>query len=526
LTSAQEIVSIDVLENIGPAHESSFCTMNSNGNYVIVYTSFGSIHHFYKIIERNEEGQIIRAKDLKFRPPQGLPKISAIKEKDSFYVITYDFGAVMVLDSLLNPINIMQNGAFVDAQLASNNDLYIGLNQKLKIWKEYSGVYEITKRTFAGGVSCVDSSAIPKWELLIGSIVDSLVIDTSNNDTIVHYQGNVHYNNPGQFTLGNYIVEGDTIYGFGDVFLDSILFRINFKLETSGNNLLYKIYKTNSELAGIHHRAVRNSRNFVQGNNFTFASGMSSTIYKGASVYSFDRNLIPQFQLDINQRFIGATLEDEGLNVLLTDDSLITQLNFDVNGDLAFYNSLSIVNETFIPTSGYFDSQLFAFFGRVKIDDFSYRNLMSLGKNQLEKCGFENIESNLEIKAIQFKDTVIDIQIPSLFSFDTLDYNSHIPLPFEQWTSDMTILDSVMCELKSAPIDTIFGVNVYPNPASEFLNITSEHEIGSINIYNAQGKLVYDGSDKEIYVANWSSGLYLVVLELNGSVYRRRVIVI
>jgi hypothetical protein len=51
---------------------------------------------------------------------------------------------------------------------------------------------------------------------------------------------------------------------------------------------------------------------------------------------------------------------------------------------------------------------------------------------------------------------------------------------------------------------------IYPNPATDILNIESENELKSVEIYSIQGQKVLSSVSKEVTISNLASGIYLV----------------
>ncbi len=68
-------------------------------------------------------------------------------------------------------------------------------------------------------------------------------------------------------------------------------------------------------------------------------------------------------------------------------------------------------------------------------------------------------------------------------------------------------------------VNGLSTVNVYPNPASTFINVDviNGHRIGRINIYNTVGTLVktleMNGNEKEIDISELPTGLYIISIE-------------
>ena len=77
-------------------------------------------------------------------------------------------------------------------------------------------------------------------------------------------------------------------------------------------------------------------------------------------------------------------------------------------------------------------------------------------------------------------------------------------------------------EATSVGSSFINGVQIYPNPADDYINILSPSKVMSIKIYAANGKemLVEDGQGKnQVDISSLKKGLYLlrVITESNGS---------
>ena len=53
-------------------------------------------------------------------------------------------------------------------------------------------------------------------------------------------------------------------------------------------------------------------------------------------------------------------------------------------------------------------------------------------------------------------------------------------------------------------------VSLYPNPASNILNIEMDTQIKNVEIFNLQGQKVLTSNNKQINIENLASGVYLV----------------
>jgi hypothetical protein len=60
-------------------------------------------------------------------------------------------------------------------------------------------------------------------------------------------------------------------------------------------------------------------------------------------------------------------------------------------------------------------------------------------------------------------------------------------------------------------------VSLYPNPATDMLNIEMANEINSIEIYNIQGQKVRTANQKQINISELASGLYMIRIQSNDN---------
>lgn len=71
-----------------------------------------------------------------------------------------------------------------------------------------------------------------------------------------------------------------------------------------------------------------------------------------------------------------------------------------------------------------------------------------------------------------------------------------------------------------------FKFNLYPNPASDILNIEFNEAIKSVEIYSLQGQKVLETNQTEINISNLASGMYIVkVQDLRGSFATKKLII-
>ena len=62
-------------------------------------------------------------------------------------------------------------------------------------------------------------------------------------------------------------------------------------------------------------------------------------------------------------------------------------------------------------------------------------------------------------------------------------------------------------------IATENSITIYPNPAKNAINISSQNQINNIIIYNFVGQTVYNGNEIKINTSNFKSGVYIIKVE-------------
>lgn len=77
---------------------------------------------------------------------------------------------------------------------------------------------------------------------------------------------------------------------------------------------------------------------------------------------------------------------------------------------------------------------------------------------------------------------------------------------------------------------TISGLNVYPNPATDRITVSlTDNKAGEVSVYSVTGSLVYAAtafqSTSQIDVTNWENGVYFVHIQSEGATAIRKVVV-
>lgn len=92
-------------------------------------------------------------------------------------------------------------------------------------------------------------------------------------------------------------------------------------------------------------------------------------------------------------------------------------------------------------------------------------------------------------------------------------------------------VDSISCDepyVYNIPQRGSSQVNVYPNPVSDNLTVTSESPIRFVTVYDHTGRVVWcsqsAGNSLTINTLNWSSNLYLLRVETNDGVVVKKIV--
>ncbi len=68
-------------------------------------------------------------------------------------------------------------------------------------------------------------------------------------------------------------------------------------------------------------------------------------------------------------------------------------------------------------------------------------------------------------------------------------------------------------------------INVYPNPTSARINISSEQEVKNVTLFNISGQQVMSTPNTDINLSTLNNGTYVVRVELqNGTVATRTIV--
>ena len=89
----------------------------------------------------------------------------------------------------------------------------------------------------------------------------------------------------------------------------------------------------------------------------------------------------------------------------------------------------------------------------------------------------------------------------------------------------LLVLDDILVENTAGLAENKLDVSIFPNPASDILNINTTLEVSSVNVYGLDGKVVLaenvSGFNTQINVTELTSGAYIIeAVGTNGSAVR------
>jgi hypothetical protein len=88
-----------------------------------------------------------------------------------------------------------------------------------------------------------------------------------------------------------------------------------------------------------------------------------------------------------------------------------------------------------------------------------------------------------------------------------------------------TLLNVILTGLSISDFNTSLKFSMYPNPATNILNIDIASELKSVEIYSLIGQKLLSGSGKQINISNLSSGMYMVrVQDIDGGVATQKMV--
>ncbi len=153
----------------------------------------------------------------------------------------------------------------------------------------------------------------------------------------------------------------------------------------------------------------------------------------------------------------------------------------------------------------------------------SFYKLIAMGDDPIteELDGFENGE-NMTFKLYrQETDETFEV----VFTYDP-EYPSYDNMFTVNGASKVTGITMNATSIGDIAVDK--SINVYPNPATDVINIASDYSMKRVTLVNYVGQTVYTqeviGNDYQINVSSYTTGMYFVRIETtNGSVVTKRI---
>jgi hypothetical protein len=79
---------------------------------------------------------------------------------------------------------------------------------------------------------------------------------------------------------------------------------------------------------------------------------------------------------------------------------------------------------------------------------------------------------------------------------------------------------------KMVAVNTVPEIKIYPNPTNELINIKTSEAFTDIAILDMYGRVCFRGKEQIISLANYTPGIYTVVIELeNNNHYSQKIII-
>jgi uncharacterized protein (TIGR02145 family) len=107
--------------------------------------------------------------------------------------------------------------------------------------------------------------------------------------------------------------------------------------------------------------------------------------------------------------------------------------------------------------------------------------------------------------------------VPSDFTMEAM-YDSYVSDVYPDEDGKYSVVEII--KVTSIVNDEVI---VYPNPATDLINIVSSKEIKGISVFNYVGQVVYYGNETQINTGNFESGVYIVRIETCNCIVTHKV---
>lgn len=239
--------------------------------------------------------------------------------------------------------------------------------------------------------------------------------------------------------------------------------------------------------------------------------------------------IIPSINLDNNTLLDYLLLYNTSLSSInLSNNSLLKYLNVNLN-QLA---TLEISN---LPLLEFLACQ-YNTISTLNVNNNTNLGLLNCGNNNMQSLFVQN-GSNQLLNGTTIIDT---FTIPRFYANNntnlTCIFVDDIANVTQNWVSkdpnSTYVLSQQECNNLNVEIFERNSLKIYPNPTSDFINISLSNESlenSKIEIYNLLGALIYSKDstteNPKINVQNFSKGIYILSVEKNGTILKSKFIV-
>jgi hypothetical protein len=133
----------------------------------------------------------------------------------------------------------------------------------------------------------------------------------------------------------------------------------------------------------------------------------------------------------------------------------------------------------------------------------------------------KGFEANNQI-LLKVWDAEKQIEVSATYTFDNEYTEAYTKTVFPENDGEFSVINITK---RSIGFDskTLSEISIYPNPATNILNIVSSKKIQSVSIFNSIGLAVYTGKDIRIKTNNFESGVYIVKIKTTNGVETQKI---
>lgn len=267
-------------------------------------------------------------------------------------------------------------------------------------------------------------------------------------------------------------------------------------------------------------------------NNYTNVLGTNPFSSNAGTTFTTDRFGNPNMAININNTGTSATITGLPYGTSSRTISLWAKINTTLGG----YNFMFSYGQTSVAGSaqaGSFTTSDVSYLGY-------YTNVFQTSSNALATWyHFVYVYDGTTVKIYKNGSLIRTATV----SWNTLNNNDIFNLgkdfggaaAFNGAIDDLKIYDRALSQTDITSVYTTLSAadfnqnnlkaSLYPNPVRDILNIETETELKSVEIYNLQGQKVKTSNQKQINVSNLASGTYLVkIQDENNGVATKKIV--